>query len=212
MSLENIYRSWFLFCKGKKRSEELESFQYHLERELVLLHEDLKNGRYVHGGYKNYMVYDPKKREICVATMRDRVVHRLLYEYLVPIFDQTFPYDVWSCRKGKGLSAAIERVQFFISKYPHAFIFRADVQKFFDNVDHDRLKQMLRRKVVDAKAMDILEVVIDSYHVQGHQVNDLTFSDRVPALAGQVRSGAFLLVTSLVRFLRISTSMGWIDL
>ena len=145
----------------------MEKFQYHLEGELSLLHRDLKNQRYVHGGYRTFTVFDPKKREICVSSLRDRVVHRILYEHLVTIFDPTFSYDVWSCRKGKGLQGAIERVQSFRKSYPDAWIFRADVHKFFDHVHQGRLKELIRRKITDPQTLSLLDTVIDSYEVCG---------------------------------------------
>lgn len=84
-------------------------FSYYLEENLRKLQTDLENGHYTHGGYKTFIVTDNKRREISVASVRDRVVHRILYEYLVPIYDKTFIYDAWSCRKDKGLLGAIER-------------------------------------------------------------------------------------------------------
>lgn len=99
LSLSNIWQSYFKFKKGKKSSQELEIFNYYLEENLRALHSDLENGKYKHGRYKKFTVTDNKRREISVASIRDRVVHRLLYEYLCEIFDETFIFDAWSCRK-----------------------------------------------------------------------------------------------------------------
>lgn len=52
-----------------------------------------------------------------MASVRDRIVHRLVYDFLVGIYDETFIYDAWSCRKGKGLLGAIERTQEFLMRY-----------------------------------------------------------------------------------------------
>jgi len=98
-----------------------------------------------------------------VASVRDRVVHRLLYEYLNKIYDKTFIYDAWSCRKNKGLIAAIERTQKFLRKYKNSFIWRADIRKFFDNADHQILLKILFLRVKDTKAMNIIREIIVSY-------------------------------------------------
>ena len=163
IGLENIWRCWLLFRKGKKKTIELEKFQYHLVRELLNLHEDLDSGKYAHGQYQTFMVHDPKRREISVAPIRDRIIHRIIYEHLEANFDQTFSYDIWSCRMGKGLHGAIERVQTLRQKYPNAWIFRADVHKFFDHVHHGTLKKLLRRKILDKKTLQLLDVIIDSH-------------------------------------------------
>ena len=135
MSLENIWRSWFAYRKGKKSSAELEKFQYHLETELRTLAKDLQARSYHHGGYRKFIVCDNKRREISVSGIRDRVVHRLVYDYLVAIYDKTFIHDAWSCRMGKGLLGAIQQSQKFLHLYSQGFIWRGDVQKFFDSVD-----------------------------------------------------------------------------
>jgi len=110
LSLKNIWQSWFDFRKGKRATGELHVFQYYLERNLFDLFQSLNSGTYHHGEYSKFIVCDNKRREISVAKVRDRVVHRLVYNYLEKIYDKTFIYDVWSCRKGKGLIGAIERI------------------------------------------------------------------------------------------------------
>ena len=117
LSLKNIWRSWFEFRKGKRASNELHEFQYHLEKNLYALFKDLNYGTYRHGCYKKFIVCDNKRREISVASIRDRVVHRLIYEWLEKIYDKTFIYDAWSCRKGKGLLGTIERAQVFLNPF-----------------------------------------------------------------------------------------------
>ena len=117
LSLKNIWRSWFEFKKGKNYTSELHDFQYNLEKELYGLFQDLQNGFYRHGGYRKFVVSDNKRREISVASIRDRVVHRLIYDYLEKVYDKTFIYDAWSCRKEKGLLGAIERAQNFLRSY-----------------------------------------------------------------------------------------------
>lgn len=165
LSLTNIWNCWFQFHKGKKPTKEIEHFQYFLEKNLFILYCQLNNGSYRHGGYRHFVVTDNKRRQIAVASVRDRVVHRLLYEYLAPIYDKTFLFDVWSCRKEKGLLGAIERTQSFLRRYSKNFIWRADIQKFFDHVDHNILIRILRLKIVDKKALWLLEEVIKSYPI-----------------------------------------------
>ena len=103
LGLSNVWKSWFAFRKGKRMSDEMHEFQYNLESRLFELHKDLNEGTYKHGKYRHFMVCDNKRREISVSSIRDRIVHRLLYDYLVPIWDKTFIYDAWSCRKGQRL-------------------------------------------------------------------------------------------------------------
>ncbi len=163
ISLKNIWNSWRNFKKGKNFAHELHIFQYHLEKNLYELFQDLKNGRYHHGDYRTFIVCDNKRREISVASGRDRIIHRLIYDYLCKIYDKTFIYDAWSCRVGKGLLAAIERAQEFLKAYPDGFVWRGDVRKFFDSVDQATLLQMLSLRVKDVKTFNLLKEVIYSF-------------------------------------------------
>lgn len=178
LGLGSVWKAWFEFRKGKRMSEEMHEFQYHVEAHLAQLHQDLNGGTYKHGPYRSFTVCDNKRREISVSSVRDRVVHRLLYDYLVPIWDKTFIYDAWSCRKGKGLLAAIERTQDFLKSFPNAYVWRADVRKFFDSVNQEVLLKLVKRRVKDPKALELIAEVIQSYSPQkegvGMPIGNLT--------------------------------------
>lgn len=122
---------------------------------------------YKHSPYDYFEVKDSKRRMIAVASVRDRVVHRLLYEYLVSIYDKMFIYDVWSCRPGKGLQGAIQRTQRHMYTYRNGWLWRSDIRKFFDNIDHETLKILLRRWITDKRALWLLDEVVESYSSSG---------------------------------------------
>jgi len=144
-------------------SPAMHEFQYNLEAELFNLYNDLNQGTYKHGTYKKFIVNDNKKREISVSYIRDRVAHRLVYDYLVPIYDKTSIYDLWSCRKDKGLLACIQRTQKFMRSYTYSYVWRADIKKFFDHIDHTILLRIINRKVKDPVAFNLLKNIINSY-------------------------------------------------
>ncbi|MEK7524642.1 MAG: hypothetical protein AAB588_06490 [Patescibacteria group bacterium] len=163
LGLENIWHSWFAFRKGKRGTNELHEFQYYLESNLFELYKDLNEGKYRHGGYKKFVVSDNKRREVSVASIRDRVVHRLVYDYLNGIYNKTFIYDAWSCRTNKGLLGAIERAQAFLKKHPHSYVWKGDVKKFFDSVDQKTLLGILSLKIKDARSYNLLGEIIDGF-------------------------------------------------
>lgn len=168
LSLGNVWRSWLLFKRGKKRTVEFEEFEYYLESNLFKLWQELNSGKYRHGAYRIFFLTDSKRRQIAVASICDRIVHRLVYEYLVKIADKRFIYDAWSCRKGKGLMGAIDRTQKFLTSNSQGWVWRADITKFFDNVDCEILKSALNISVKDKRALAIISKIINSY-----QTNDL---------------------------------------
>ena len=154
------------FRKNKKPSREITIFEADLERNLLQLCSDLNTGKYQHGGYNHRIVNEKKRRDIAVASVRDRVVHRLIYDYLVPLVDSKLDYDVWSCRAGKGLHQALRRTHKLTIKYSHGWVWRADISKFFDNVDREVLKECLTRFISDKVSLEILDKVIESYTTQ----------------------------------------------
>jgi len=174
-SIHNIWHCWNLFRKGKNKTRELGNFEYSLEKNLFQLHKDLNRGVYKHGAYYKFTVFDSKKREIVVSSVRDRIVHRMVYEYLVPIFDKTFIYDVWSCRKGRGLQGAIERAQFFMKEYKNGFVWRTDIKKFFDSVNQEVLLGCIERRVKNPLTLSIIQEIVRSYKVSmGIPIGNLT--------------------------------------
>ena len=118
----------------------IDEFAYQLEANLIDLSREIETGAYRHGGYKRIVLKEKKRRDLAVADVRDRVVHRLLYDYLVGVFDKSFDPDIWSCRKGKGLHNCLVRVQKLLKIHPRSYVWRADIVKFFDSVDQETLK------------------------------------------------------------------------
>lgn len=178
ISLANVWRSYRGFRKGKKPSRAIIEFEYELLDNIVTLARELQTKTYKHGVYAHMIVNDNKRRDIAVASVRDRVVHRLLYDYLVPIWDKTFIYDAWSCRQNKGLHRAIDRAQLFMQRYPDAWVWRADITKLFDSVDKAKMKQLIRRRVKDETALCLLDEILDSYYsfdeAKGIPIGNLT--------------------------------------
>ncbi len=80
---------------------------------IIWLHNDLKNFKYNHGGYKAFKINDPKPRNIHKATVRDRLLYHAIYRVLYPFFDKTFIFDSFSCRNKKGTHRALNRFRFF---------------------------------------------------------------------------------------------------
>lgn len=107
---------------------------------------------------------DSKRREIAVAPVRDRVVHRLIYDHLVPTWDKTFIFDAWSCRNNKGQHRAIERAAGFMEKYKNGWVWRADITKFFDSIDQETLLKLIGRRTKCENTMWLIREVLGSYH------------------------------------------------
>lgn len=150
--------------KGKRFKTPAARFNINLEKELLRLAYELKMKTYCPGQYKTFMISEPKHRMISAAPYRDRVVHHALCNIIEPIFEKTFIYDSYANRKGKGTHRAIERCQAFCRKNKYAL--KCDIQKFFASIDHEVLKQQMRRKIGDARLLSLIDLIIDQSNPQ----------------------------------------------
>lgn len=169
--LDELWTAWQMFRRGKKPSYAIDKFVYHIERNLADLARDIEQRVYCHGPYQKLTVTEKKRRDLAVAGVRDRVVHRYVYDQLVKQFDASFDPDVWSCRGGKGLHKALARTQALLAKYPDSYVWRADIRKFFEHVDHARLLQAIERRVAkESELFWLCEQIIASHTVTDRQV------------------------------------------
>ncbi|HEY4476593.1 MAG TPA: reverse transcriptase/maturase family protein [Candidatus Paceibacterota bacterium] len=128
----------------------------------------LIDDKYTPDPYKLFSVSDPKPRRIHKASVRDRVLHQAVYRVLYQIFDPTFIFDSYSCRKKKGTHRAVCRLERFARKASRnfrkpVFVLQCDIRKFFDSVDQNVLLDLLRRRISCPETLRILEQIINSF-------------------------------------------------
>ena len=156
----NLYLAFRKAAKGKRGHPDVAEFEYHLERNLFELHDELANQAYRPGAYYSFYIRDPKRRLISAAPFRDRVVHHALCNLIEPVFEGTFIGDSYANRAGKGTHAALDRAQAFARRYP--YVLQCDVRQFFPSVDHFILKEILARKLADPQAFWLCEQILAS--------------------------------------------------
>jgi RNA-directed DNA polymerase len=171
ISLENIFRAWEEFIKGKRKNADVGMFEWSLEENLFALHESLENQTYRHGNYEEFYVRDPKIRHIHKASVKDRVIHHLVSEVLEDIFDPTFYAHSYSCRRDKGTHKAVEAFRRLARKASQnntsrLFVLKCDIKKFFASVDHEVLLELLGKKIHDSDFINLLNKIISSFQTE----------------------------------------------
>jgi retron-type reverse transcriptase len=139
---------------------------------ILALQADLMNGSYRHGGYQAFNISDPKPRNIHKASVRDRLLHHAIYRVLYPFFDRAFIADSFSCRNGKGKHKALNRFRSFShivgkNNTRTCWVLKCDIKKFFANIDHDALIEILMDYIPDKRILALLENIIDSFSSDG---------------------------------------------
>jgi retron-type reverse transcriptase len=169
ISYSSLYRAWDKCKLGKRYKREKMDFEIGLTGNLAELSEELENETYKTLGYYRFKLYEPKEREVAAAHFRDRVVfHSLCDNILSPLLSRRVIFDNAACQIGKGTHFAIKRVRKFMSEYykkygSQAYILKCDISKYFDNIDHDILKEMLKKVPFDEQTYALIEHIIDSY-------------------------------------------------
>ncbi len=150
--------------KNKRFKAATQEFEFDLEKNLIELEAELKAETWRPGPCREFYICEPKRRKISAAPYRDRVVHHALHYVLEPIFDGSFIFDTYACRIGKGTHAAVDRFTAFSRKHP--YVLKCDIRKYFPSIDHEILKQKIRRKIKCEKTLRLTDLIIDSSNRQ----------------------------------------------
>ena len=111
--------------------------------------------------YSVFPLYDPKLRFIYALPFDpDRLAHHALLNVLAPIWDGKFAPFSYACRKGYGQHKAGLLCSAYTRRYKYCAQF--DISQFYVSINHEILKQVLRRKLKDIKVLAILDEIIDS--------------------------------------------------
>lgn len=153
--------------KRKRFRHDVMSFTAELEDNLLVVQEGMISGNYELGPYRKKWVYVPKRRLVMALPFPDRIVQWSIYQYLNPIYDRLFIEDSYACRKEKGSHRAAKRLQYWMRQIdrkpgPEWYVLKLDISKYFYRVQHEKLLEILGRRVDDPDMMDFLRAVINS--------------------------------------------------
>lgn len=81
-----------------------------------------------------------------------------------PIWVKTFITNTYSCVKNRGIHKLAKDIQRDLKLYPEKtkYCLKIDITKFYPSIDHEILKQIIRRKIKDKKLLVLLDEIIDS--------------------------------------------------
>ena len=171
----NIRLAFLKTLRGNRSSLSAISYCRDIDKNLETLRGNLLSPNFKWGGYRSFLITDPKQRVISTAPFEQRVMHHAIMNVLEPIMERSLICHSYACRKGKGTHAAVRYAFARCRASPH--FLKLDVRKYFDSVDHGVLKSMLRRLIKDMRVIDLLDGVIDGYETalgKGVPIGNLT--------------------------------------
>lgn len=181
--LTDLFTAYYCARKSKRNTKSQVRFERNLADNLIGLYHEIRERRYKVGRSMCFIINDPVKREVFAAAFRDRIVHHLLYNWLMPVFEPMFIYDSYSCRVGKGTLFGIERLEHHIrscsKNYTEScYVLKMDIEGYFMNINHARLFDIIKRRLERSDlqkgaafdvhlALYLLELVIFADPVKG---------------------------------------------
>ena len=167
-----IYDSYKVSCRHKQKKLRTLQFKENLLDNLYDIQLDLLNECYTPGDFERFKVFEPKERNIEAPAFKDKIVlHEITDNGLYHAITSAFIRNNCSNQIDKGISDAMIRVKRcllrYYSKYhtSNGWILKCDIHHFFASIDHDIIKEKLKRICIkfhiDKRIFDLLCIYID---------------------------------------------------
>jgi group II intron reverse transcriptase/maturase len=128
---------------------------------LPRLQHALLSETYVPGDIRRVWIPKPGggKRGLGIPNVVDRWAAQALLQILEPIYEPTFHPSSHGFRPGRGAQTAIAEAMRYL-KQGHRFVADLDLEKFFDQVHHQRLLDRLAQRVKDRRILRIIRLML----------------------------------------------------
>lgn len=139
--------------------ETIEEFQNNLQDRIMNLHERIKSGRYKAPPVRRAWIPkgEGKLRPLGIPTVEDRLLQASVARILSAIYEPDFLDCSFGFRPGRSAHDALRRLRSYIIGGKVMQIFEADIRSYFDRVNHDWLRNMLRHRIADPVVLRLID-------------------------------------------------------
>lgn len=119
---------------------------------------ELLSGSYRPSAVREVMIPKPGGRgvrKLGIPTVVDRLIQQAMHQVLSPVFDPFFSNHSYGFRPGRSAHQAVLQAQQYVSG-GRRWVVDMDLEKFFDNVNHDLLLSRVSRRVGDRRVLAVI--------------------------------------------------------
>ena len=165
--LDNIVKMTNKVCTKVKNKDKVNKFETYKSEHIFNIYKRLNTKNLNVGKYNIFMINDPKCRIVMAQNIEDKIINHLIAEYvLVKAFENKYGNNMCATRVGKGTIYGVKLLKKYLNqmkrKYNNFYILKLDISKYFYKIDHNVLKNILKKKIKDQDALNILYSIIDS--------------------------------------------------
>lgn len=136
-----------------------QDYAANLEQNLQSLMDRLKSGRYRALPVRRHYIdkSDGGKRALGIPTFEEKVAQRAIAMLLEPIYEQDFRDCSFGFRRARSAHQALQVIRRGIMERRGRWVVEVDVRKYFDSIDHAKLRELLSRRVTDGVVRRLID-------------------------------------------------------
>jgi hypothetical protein len=92
-----------------------------------------------------------------MAALEDKIVQQAVHTVLNEIYEEDFRGFSYGFRPGRGQHRALDELYVAIKRKRVNWILDLDLKSFFDNISHEKLVQLIGKRIADARILRLIQ-------------------------------------------------------